>query len=211
VPDPLRGLLQLGIGTELQSTGDQTAHALDLAGIGDDVAVAPLDPRGALGLGHQGGRQLLAILVQAGNPEGIETLADMCGKKVALQRGTANEDLAVAQNEECDEPIEILAGDQDSQSLRELQQGRAVAVITDYPVALYNALTAGGGDTFEVVGEQIDAAPYGIAVPKDNNELRDALQAAVQEIIDNGKYAEVLDKWDAQTGAIDEATVNAGM
>ncbi|MDB1087558.1 ABC transporter substrate-binding protein [Streptomyces sp. ACA25] len=151
-----------------------------------------------------------AILVQDGNPEGIESLADMCGMTVALQRGTANEALAEQQNEECGGDLTILAGDQDSQSLRELQQGRAAAVITDYPVALYNALTAGGGDAFEVVGEQIDAAPYGIAVPKDNNELRDALQQAVQQIIDDGSYAEVLEKWDAQTGAVEEATVNAG-
>ncbi|GAA1901123.1 ABC transporter substrate-binding protein [Streptomyces sodiiphilus] len=151
-----------------------------------------------------------AILVQQGNPAGIKTLEDMCGQTVALQRGTANEDLAVAQNEECDDPIRILDFETDSDSITQLQQGRADAVITDYPVALYNALEAGGGDLFEVVGEQIDAAPYGIAVPKDNPELRDALQAAVQAIIDDGTYAEVLAKWDAETGAIDEATVNAG-
>jgi polar amino acid transport system substrate-binding protein len=151
-----------------------------------------------------------AILVPAGNPEGIETLDDLCGMTVAAQLGTANEDLVDAQQGECDEPIDPMMSEVDTDSITALQNGRADAVITDYPVALYNELTAGGGELFEVVGDQIDAAPYGIAVPKDQTELRDALQAAVQEIMDNGTYADILAEWNAETGAIDEATINAG-
>ncbi|WP_432053387.1 ABC transporter substrate-binding protein [Streptomyces xiamenensis] len=151
-----------------------------------------------------------AILVAKGNPEGIAGVEDLCGLTVAAQRGTANEYLLDAQQETCDEAISPMINETDSDSITALQSGRAQAVITDFPVALYNELNAGGGDLFEVVGEQIDAAPYGIAVKKDNTELRDALQAAVQEIIDNGTYGEVLAKWNAETGAIDEATVNAG-
>ncbi|WP_326596733.1 ABC transporter substrate-binding protein [Streptomyces sp. NBC_01803] len=151
-----------------------------------------------------------AILVAAGNPEGIESLADLCGMTVAAQQGTANADLVEAQQEECDDPIDPLISEVDTDSITALQTGRAAAVITDYPVALYNELTAGDGDLFEVVGDQIDAAPYGIAVSKENTELRDALQAAVQEIIDNGTYAEILADWSAEAGAIEEATINAG-
>ncbi|SFD60046.1 ABC transporter substrate-binding protein [Streptomyces aidingensis] len=151
-----------------------------------------------------------AILVAKGNPEGVQGLGDLCGLTVAAQRGTANEALVQAQNESCDEPVEMLVNDTDDESITQLQSGRAAVVVTDFPVALYNALTARDGELFEVVGEQIDAAPYGIGVPKDNPELRDALQQAVQAIIDNGDYAEVLKEWDAETGAIESATVNAG-
>jgi polar amino acid transport system substrate-binding protein len=151
-----------------------------------------------------------AILVEAGNPEGIESLADLCGRTVAAQQGTANETLVEEQQAECDEPIDALISEVDTDSITALQSGRADAVVTDFPVALYNELTAGGGELFEVAGEQIDAAPYGIAVPKENTQLRDALQAAVQQIIDDGTYAEILSEWNAETGAITEATVNAG-
>ncbi|WP_049571023.1 ABC transporter substrate-binding protein [Streptomyces sp. SBT349] len=151
-----------------------------------------------------------AILVEAGNPEGIQSQDDLCGLTVAAQQGTANEALIEAQQEACDEPIETMINDVDSDSITALQNGRAQAVITDYPVALYNELTAGGGELFEVTGDQIDAAPYGIAVPKEETELRDALQAAMQEIIDNGTYADILAEWNAEAGAIEEATVNAG-
>lgn len=151
-----------------------------------------------------------AILVQKGNPEDIQGLDDLCGRTIALQRGTANEDLAKAQNEECDKPIEVLPFDKDSDALTQLKQGRAVADINDYPVAAYNAKTANGGEDFEVVGEQIDAAPYGIAVNKENTELRDAIQAALQAIIDNGEYEKVLAEWNSEDGAVEEATINAG-
>jgi polar amino acid transport system substrate-binding protein len=151
-----------------------------------------------------------AILVPKGNPEGIQSPDDLCGLSVAAQQGTANETLLEEQQDACDEPIDPIINEVDTASITALQNGRADAVITDYPVALYNELTAGDGELFEVTGEQIDAAPYGIAVPKDQPELRDALQAAVQEIMDNGTYAEILQEWNAETGAIDEATINAG-
>ncbi|ARQ68593.1 ABC transporter substrate-binding protein [Streptomyces marincola] len=151
-----------------------------------------------------------AILVPAGNPDGIESVADLCGLSVAAQQGTANETVLLEQAESCDEPINTVINSVDSESITALQSGRADVIITDYPVALYNEAEGGGGDTFEVVGEQIDAAPYGIAVPADEPELRDAIQAALQQIIDDGTYAEVLAEWDAEAGAVDEATVNAG-
>ncbi|PJE96116.1 atrA protein [Streptomyces carminius] len=151
-----------------------------------------------------------AILVKKGNPEGIESLDDLCGRTVALQRGTANEDLAEEQSEKCDKPIKILAFEKDTDALLQVKQGRAVADINDYPVAAYNAKTSGGGGDFEVVGDQINAAPYGIAVSKKNTELRDAIKAALDAIIDNGEYQKVLEKWDVAGAGVEEATVNGG-
>ncbi|GAB2901661.1 ABC transporter substrate-binding protein [Streptomyces mayteni] len=151
-----------------------------------------------------------AILVAAGNPEGIASLDDLCGLTVAAQQGTANEAVIEAQQEQCDAPIDPIISEVDTDTITALQSGRADAAITDFPVALYNELNAGGGELFEVVGDQIDAAPYGIAVNKSDTELRDALQAAVQQIIDDGTYADILTEWNAESGAIEEATVNAG-
>jgi polar amino acid transport system substrate-binding protein len=62
-------------------------------------------------------------------------------------------------------------------------------------VAAYAVKTSGGGNDFEVVGEQVEAAPYGIAVAKSNTELRDALKAALDAIIKNGEYDKIIAKW----------------
>jgi polar amino acid transport system substrate-binding protein len=91
-----------------------------------------------------------------------------------------------------------------------VKSGGAVADMNDYPVAAYIAKTAGGGNDFEVAGGQTAAGPFGIAVDKDNTQLRDAIKEALNAIIKNGEYAKVLEKWDVKGSAITEATINAG-
>ncbi|EST38676.1 hypothetical protein N566_06205 [Streptomycetaceae bacterium MP113-05] len=151
-----------------------------------------------------------SFLVEKGNPENIETLDDLCGETVAAQRGTANEALVREQNKKCDDKIDPFFSDKDTDSITQLQNGRATVVVTDFPVAAYNAKTFGNGEQFEVAGSQIDAAPYGIAVNKKNTELRDAIEAAMKRIMKNGEYEKVMKKWDVTNGALDEVTVNAG-
>ncbi|MEU6386980.1 ABC transporter substrate-binding protein [Streptomyces bauhiniae] len=155
-----------------------------------------------------------SILVQKGNPKGIKTLDDLCGKVVALQRGTTSEGIAKAQNAKCKKdgkkPFTLQTFDTDPEALLRLKQGASVADLNDFPVAAYNAKTSGGGKDFEVVGDQIEAGPYGIAVSKKNTQLRDAIQAAVNAIIKNGDYAKILEKWNVKQGAVTEAKINGG-
>lgn len=55
--------------------------------------------------------------------------------------------------------------------------------------------TSGGGKDFQIVGEQVEAAPYGIAVAKGNDQLTKAVQAALNAIIKNGEYDKIISKW----------------
>lgn len=152
-----------------------------------------------------------SILVKKGNPEKIAGLDDFCGKTIALQRGTTQDDVAKAQQAKCKtlgKPLKVLTFDRDTEALLQVKQGRAVADMNDFPVAAYTAQKA--PNDYEVVGEQIEAGPYGIGVRKTDTALRDALQKALQAIIDNGEYAKILAKWDVTRGAVTKATVNAG-
>lgn len=154
-----------------------------------------------------------SILVKKGNPDKISSLDDFCGKTIALQRGTTQDDVATAQAAKCKtagKPLKVLKFDRDTEALLQVKQGRAVADMNDFPVAAYNAKTSGGGNDFEVVGQQIQAGPYGIGVRKEDTQLRDALQKAVQALIDNGEYAKILEKWNVTQGAVQTATVNGG-
>ncbi|MET8077107.1 ABC transporter substrate-binding protein [Streptomyces sp. NPDC005303] len=155
-----------------------------------------------------------SILVQKGNPKGIKSLDDLCGKVVALQKGTTSEGIAKTQSKKCTtdgkKAIDLQTFDTDPEALLRLKQGASVADLNDFPVAAYNAKTSGGGKDFEVVGDQIEAGPYGIAVSKDNTQLRDALQAAMSAIIKNGDYAKVMQKWNVADGAVTESKINGG-
>ncbi|GAA1515409.1 ABC transporter substrate-binding protein [Streptomyces albidochromogenes] len=153
----------------------------------------------------------VSLLVKKGNPENIKSLDDLCGKKVAVQRGTIYEDTFKDQAKKCGkDKLEISSFDTDAEAQTRVKIGAAVADLNDYPVAAHIAKTAGGGNDFEVAGGQIGAGPFGIAVNKDNTELRDAIKAALDAIIKNGEYEKVLEKWDVKDSAVTEATVNAG-
>jgi len=152
-----------------------------------------------------------SILVAKGNPKSIKTLDDFCGKTIALQRGTTQDDVAKAQVKKCaatGNKLTVLSFDKDTEALLQVKSGRAVGDLNDFPVAAYNAKTSGGA--FEVVGDQIEAGPYGIGVRKTDAELRGVLQKAVQALIANGEYAKILQKWNVSQGAVTTAVVNGG-
>ncbi|MET8133486.1 MULTISPECIES: ABC transporter substrate-binding protein [unclassified Streptomyces] len=155
-----------------------------------------------------------SILVQKGNPKGIKSLDDLCGKVVALQKGTTSEGIAKAQSTKCTKDgkkaITLQTFDTDPEALLRLKQGASVADLNDFPVAAYNAKTSGGGKDFEVVGDQIEAGPYGIGLSKESTQLRDAISAAMNAIIKNGEYAKILEKWNVTDGALTEAKINGG-
>ncbi|GGM11038.1 hypothetical protein GCM10010129_63820 [Streptomyces fumigatiscleroticus] len=154
----------------------------------------------------------VSIYTKKGDDQGIKTWSDLCGKKIVVQRGTVSEDLAKAEAKKCPsgKKLSIEAFDNDQQAQTRLRAGGANAGSSDFPVAAYAVQTSGGGKDFELVGEQVEAAPYGIAVAKDNTQLRDALKAALDAIIKSGEYGKVLEKWGVTDGAVEAATLNGG-
>ncbi|MFJ8541292.1 ABC transporter substrate-binding protein [Streptomyces sp. NPDC093586] len=154
----------------------------------------------------------VSIYTKKGDDRGVKTWTDLCGKKLVVQRGTVSEDLAKSENAKCPagKKISMEAFDNDQQAQTRLRAGGADAGSSDFPVAAYAVKTSGGGNDFQLVGEQVEAAPYGIAVAKDNTQLRDALKAALDAVIANGEYKKIMDKWGVAEGAVAQATINGG-
>jgi polar amino acid transport system substrate-binding protein len=140
------------------------------------------------------------ILVQAGNPKGIQSLADLCGKSVAVQLGTIQVDQLNAQNEQCAQKISITTFDQNPLAVEQLRLGRADAVTADYPVAANDARLSDGA--LEIAGPQFEAAPYGIGLRKDSTALNAALTKALQTLMDSGQYDKILADWGLEAGSI---------
>jgi polar amino acid transport system substrate-binding protein len=140
------------------------------------------------------------ILVKKGNPEKIKTIADLCGKQVAIQTGTVQVDEASEQNAKCGaKKIDVKTFDQNTDAIQEVASGRAKASLMDFPVAAYNAKKVSGT---EVVGEQYNTGPYGIAVRKDDGEVKTALDAAIKAMQTKGQYTAILKYWDLEVGAL---------
>ncbi|MEJ5220890.1 MAG: ABC transporter substrate-binding protein [Tepidiforma sp.] len=139
------------------------------------------------------------ILVKSGNPEKIATIEDLCGKTVAIQVGTIQIDEAEEQNAKCAQKIKISTFEQNTDAISAVASGRADAALMDFPVAAYGARQVKGT---QVVGEQYNTAPYGIAVRKDDTEVRDALQQALVQMRQRGKYDAILSYWGLEAGAL---------
>ncbi|CAL9453405.1 hypothetical protein SUDANB145_02484 [Streptomyces sp. enrichment culture] len=156
----------------------------------------------------------VSLYTNKGDDQGIKTWDDLCGKTMAVQRNTFSHDLAKDQAKKCtkdgEKTLKIEDFGTNPEAETRMRSKGADVVSADFPIAAYSVKNSGGGTYFELVGDQVEAGPYGIAVAKENTELRDALQAAVQAIIDNGEYKKIIDKWGVADGAVTESKINGG-
>jgi polar amino acid transport system substrate-binding protein len=151
-----------------------------------------------------------SIVVQRGNPHGIHDLTGLCGEVVAVEAGTVQVDLLERSQARCGKiPITVSTFPTNDDALVELRTGRAAAVLNDYPPAVFITTNERTEGAFQLVSDvQYEPGLYGIAVAKDRPELRDALAAALDRLVDSGVYQQVLQSWDVGNGAVSEVTVN---
>jgi polar amino acid transport system substrate-binding protein len=152
-----------------------------------------------------------SILVPAGNALGVAKIEDLCGKKVAMQKGTSQIDFVKGVSAKCATPIAISEFPTEPEAQLAIQSGRADAGVADTPPMAYFVTTTEAGKKFEMVkGEQYETALLGMAVSKKLPELRDAVQKATAEMMADGSYDKLLTKWGLEATKITEATVNGG-
>ncbi len=134
-----------------------------------------------------------------------------CGMKVAVQATTTQEtDDLPARSKACTaagkKAITIIKIDSQDAVNQAVILGQAEAFAADSPITQYAVKQSNG--KLQLAGDIYGAAPYGFVVAKDAGSLKQALQKAVQSMIDDGTYKQVLDKWGVGAGGLTEATIN---
>lgn len=119
----------------------------------------------------------------------ITSVDDLGGKVLALRMGTS----AAQYSQEHFKDTELRMFPNIDNAYLELQTGRVDAAMHDTPNVLYYIKTAGQGRV-KAVGEQLMAHEYGIAFPK-GSELVPQVNAALAKIKEDGRYAEIYQKW----------------
>lgn len=150
-----------------------------------------------------------AMYVKASGGPAIKTLDDLCGRKVAVLKGSTQQDDATAQSKKCSaggKPAvtALVFPDQNAANLA-ISSGRAAVSLADTPVAAYIVKQAGG--QFKLSGDQYAVALHGMAFPK-GSELSQAVLAGMKAIIADGTYGRILDKWGASNIALDTPQLN---
>jgi len=131
------------------------------------------------------------------------TLAVQNGTTEALDDGPAKSDACVAAGKE---PIELLGYDTQDDATAAVTLGRADAMSADSPVTQYAVAQSGG--KLETSGDVYSIFLYGMPIAKDNGTMGEAIQAALQSLMDDGTYTAILTKWGVEQGAIDSITIN---
>ena len=127
-----------------------------------------------------------AILVKEGSE--ITGLANLSGKIVGAQQGTTGLELG----KEKADASELRPYPEGPDAVNALKAGTIEAVIIDAPVA-QNAVEKSGG--VEIAEKVPTEETYGIAVSKDNTELLEEINGALGEVIGDGTYTTIYEKW----------------
>ena len=155
------------------------------------------------------------LLIRKGNPEHVESLETICGKKVSTVQGSTQIKLVDDTSAKCTAQgkpaIENLQYAQPSDARLQVQTGHVAAFLGNSPVMVYLAKTAGDGTIFDVVrNHEYQPVPLGIGVAKSNTALRDTLQKSLDALIADGTYRKILEKHGVENGAVKSATINGG-
>jgi polar amino acid transport system substrate-binding protein len=153
-----------------------------------------------------------AFVVAKGNPQNIKTQQDLCGKAIAVEAGTTMFDYlngtgdyeAQGLSEQCTKAgkpkINIKTFPKDSDALLALQGGQVDAYFADSPVAGYYVVQH--PEAFELSGLTLGVTKEGISVDKDHPELRAAVQRALSQMVNDGTYLKILQKYGLESGNV---------
>lgn len=150
-----------------------------------------------------------AWAVKKGNSNKID-VSDLCGKKVAVQTATMQETEANKMAKQCEadgkDKLEVISSKLQTDVTTNVVTGKADVFYADSPVAGYAIAQTDG--QLEMLGKVEGVAPEGIVIKKGDSQMDEAVQKAVQKLIDDGTYLKILKYWGVEDGAIETSEIN---
>jgi polar amino acid transport system substrate-binding protein len=126
----------------------------------------------------------------------VQSLADLCGQKVAAERGTVQATAATAQDKKCKAAgkpgVSVSVFPDENGVNLALSSGRATVAMADSPPAAYAVEQSNG--QFKLSGKQYGTAAYGIAMPKSSGLAKPVL-SAVKALMADGTYDQIFSYW----------------
>jgi len=154
----------------------------------------------------------ISFYAKTGANPGVSTVADLCGKTVAVEKGTVELEESESQSKKCTKAgkksVTVLSFPGQNAVNLAVSSGRAELGMADSPVVAYQIKQSNG--QFSLIGKSYEFAPYGIAIPKTTGMTKPIL-AALKVLIASGSYLKILEKWGIQSGAITEPKINGAI
>jgi len=135
------------------------------------------------------------IVVKADS--GISKLTDLAGKMVAVQTDSSAEACLADAQKELAETFKGLDVEKDYNTcFLNLESGAVDAVAMDVGVANYQLEQR--GDAYVILDETLSSEQYGVGFKLGNEALRDQVQATLDEMMEDGTFQEIAEKWGLQ-------------
>ncbi len=181
---------------------DLTAGRCDIVWSGlfiSDERIAVADATPYMATGH-------VVMVVTGNPEGISTAADLCGKTVAIQTGGLVETVSAEASKDCTDAgnpaIEIQGYAKVADEFQQIVLGRAVA-IWETQEAVADWMTR-NPDKYEVAFVASQDKTYGIYRQKEHDDIGDAIAAALRLAKADGTLAAIAEDYNLDPATLDK-------
>lgn len=121
---------------------------------------------------------------------------DFVGKKMASMQGTTSEKNAINLLKKLGDPNaekNVISFQDEPSCFLALQQDKVAGWSTDSTILLGYAAKEPG--KYELVGGFFSDEPYGMGLPENDSDWRDAVNFALQDMWKDGKYMEIYNKW----------------
>lgn len=136
------------------------------------------------------------LLVKQGS--GIKSTTDLAGKRVGATQGTTNEK---AIREVAPKATVVVFQDHPSGFLA-LEQGKIDAYTTDGIILAGLRAKSPNAANYEVVGDFYTNEPYSFILRENDSKWRDFVNHALMEMLEDGTYFTIYDKWFGAEGVV---------
>lgn len=127
------------------------------------------------------------------NDSGINSQADLSGKIVEVQTDSSAEAALKEAPELTATFKELLTTADYNTAFMDLEQGAVDAIAMDVIVAGYQIQQRNAD--FKILDDSLSEEEYGVGFKKSNTELRDKVQATLEEMAEDGTLKEISEKW----------------
>ena len=126
---------------------------------------------------------------------GINSISQLAGKKVATTTGTTSVQLLRKHEKANNVNFDEVYGKDHADSFLLLESGRADAFVMDGSILAGNIANAKNPKDYKIVGEVLSTEPIAIMVRKDDPQFLADVDAAIANIVANGKMPGLWNKW----------------
>lgn len=140
-----------------------------------------------------------SIVVVVAEDSGIKSKEDLAGKVVVVQADSSGL-AALTDEEDNEENLKLAASFAELQQVADynttfmnLESGAVDAIVVDIGVADYQLASREG---FVMLEDKVRTEQYAVGFKKGNEELRDKVQKTLDEMVKDGTFGEIAEKWD---------------